>query len=52
MDGELLVRGDRPVEEREPWPAVVPLAQLLKCALALPELEDLELERRMVRLVR
>src|SRR5688572_24002031 len=42
------VRGDRPVDEAPFRPAAVQLPQPLERALALPELEDLELERRVV----
>ena len=46
------VRRHGPVDEAELRPAGVELTQLLECALALPELEDLELERGVVGLVR
>src|SRR5439155_20481949 len=51
VDAERLVRRHRPVDERPPRPAAVPPAQLLEGALALPGLEDLELERRVIGLV-
>ena len=52
VDAELLVRRHRPVDEAEPRPAAVLLAEPLEGLLALPELEDLELERGVVGLVR
>jgi hypothetical protein len=52
VDGKLLVRGHRPVDEAELGAAAIQRAQLLKCALARPEREDLELERGVVGLVR
>ena len=48
VDGELLVRGHRAVDEAPVRSAAVLLAQRLERALALPELEDLELERGVV----
>jgi hypothetical protein len=47
-----VVRGDRPVEERERRPAGAQLAQLLERALALPAIEDPVLELGVVRLGR
>src|SRR5205807_1514659 len=52
VDGEGLVRGHRPVDERPLRAAAVPLTQLLERPFALPDRQDLELERRMVGLVR
>jgi hypothetical protein len=46
------VRRDRAVDETEPRPAPVLVAETLERLLALPEIEDLELERGMVGLVR
>ena len=45
MDGELLVRGDRAVDERPLRAAAVSRAELLEGALVLPALEHGELER-------
>ena len=44
-----VVGRDRPVDEAEALAAAVPLAQLVERPLALPRLEDLELERDVVR---
>ena len=52
MDAHRVVRGDRAVHEAEARASPVQLAELLEGPLALPELEDLELEMVMVRLVR
>ncbi len=52
MDGQGLVRGDRAVEEAEPGAVCVLRPQLRERRLALPEREDLPLERVMVGLVR
>ncbi len=46
------VRGHRPVDEAEPRPATVLLAQAAKGLLPLPKLEDRTLERVVIRLVR
>ena len=46
------VRGDGPVDEAEARPVGVLLAQPRERLLALPELEELELERVVIRLVR
>ena len=47
-----VVRGDRAVDEAEPRPSTVQLAQLLEDPFTLPEPQDLELERVVVGLVR
>ena len=52
MDAHRVVRRDRAVDEAEARAAPVQLAELLERPLALPELEDLELEMVMVGLVR
>ena len=52
VDGERLVRRDRAVEEAEPRAVGVLRAQLRERRLALPEREDLALERVVVGLVR
>ncbi len=52
MHCERLVRGDRPIHEAEPRPALVLLTKPRECVLALPQLEELELERVVLRLVR
>src|SRR6266498_2953055 len=49
MDAHRVVRGDRPVHEAEPRPAPVACDQLEERAFTLPELEDLVLERGMIR---
>jgi hypothetical protein len=49
---ERLVRGHRAVDEAEPGPALVLPPQALEGLLPLPELEDLELERGVIGLVR
>src|SRR5579859_4265864 len=51
VHAQLLVRGDRAVDEAPSRPAPDLVAQLPERALALPELEDLQLEGGMVRLV-
>ncbi len=52
VDAGASVRRHRPVDEAERRPAPIQLAQPFERLLALPELEDLELERGMVGLVR
>src|SRR5687767_6212034 len=52
MNPHRVVGGDRPVDEAEGRPAAVVRAELLEGALALPEIEKLELERVVIRLVR
>ena len=52
VDAHRSVRRHRPVDEAERRPAPVQLAQPLERLLALPQIEDLELERGMVGLVR
>ena len=46
------IRGGRAVDEAEPGPPAVQLAEPLEGPLLVPALEDLELERVVVRLVR
>src|SRR3954453_14494376 len=48
VDAHRVVRGDRPVEEAEPLVSAVLLAQALEGSLALPALEQLAFESRMV----
>ena len=52
MNAHRVVRRDRPVDEAEPRPPVVLVPELGERALALPAVEDLELERVVVGLVR
>ena len=52
VHGERLVRRDGPVDEAEPRPAAVLLAKLLERPVALPDVENLALERVVIRLVR
>jgi hypothetical protein len=52
MDAHGVVRSDRPVDEAEPRAAAILLPQRLERPLALPALEDFELERVVVGLVR
>jgi hypothetical protein len=52
VDRELLVRGHRAVDKAPARPVGVQLAEPLERPLALPELEHLELERGVIRLVR
>ena len=49
VDGELLVRGHRAVDEAEPWTVLVLAPQAIEDALALPPVEHLELERGVIR---
>ena len=48
VDAHRVVRRDRPVEEAEAVVAAVLLAEALECPLALPALQDLTLESRVV----
>ena len=52
VDSHGLVRRHRAVDEAEARASPVQLAELLEVSFPLPELEDLELEMVMVRLVR
>src|SRR5262249_40306378 len=52
VDGKRLVRRHGAVDERPLRPAPAPLAEPLERALALPHVEDLELQRVVVGLVR
>ena len=51
VDGELLVRGDRPVDEGPLRAAAISLAELLEGALLVPAVEDRQLELVRVRLL-
>src|SRR5205085_11192138 len=51
VDGERLVRRHRAVDEAPDRTVGVPLPQALEGAIALPPIEDVELERGVVRLV-
>ena len=52
VHGELLVRGHRAVDEAEAGTSPVLLPEAVEGPLALPEIEDLELERGVIGLVR
>ena len=52
VDGERLVRCHRPVDERPVRAAAVPLAKLLEGLIPLPDVQDLQLQSRMIGFVR